>query len=502
MASDINVTWLFRLAQEWFISHPDEQIPHEVWDKEILELKNRKPEQNASSADTLRPASAQWLYVHANIWKVNNVAPEMIPVLAAITLGFSAEALSMVTRHYNIQKKHLTDLQFERDSSIACDYRAEDDARPMNDAWTVTEAVVNALCFHPESADQFVKDCLPWTWRASAELRVACLLADEPRLWPSTYVQESMKSFKAGKEIDYAEDQLISAVTLNECSKAFIEFTPVQLQKILVRSGNLEIGATYEYGFDRRFFADLLSSLSDPSNSNAKIIGRLLNTVKNPALVKTISKKLCESMSEYSAAGTTTNVVTLANLQNQLDNTRYAPVLDDILLKINILPLAHMTGDRTADTSGSAFDVFYNDPTTLLAKLADRLLETDPKDFRGSHFIALERVFTFARATQSTEGVDMTALVLRVMQGLWNYHQTSHFDEGSFTNEYKKRADEWITSFLSSVSNIGVTYDYSQFSELSSSDKQLMASAGFDIKKLPGMTTRDRGRVLSDQLGL
>jgi hypothetical protein len=502
MSSDINATWLFRLAQEWFITNPDEQIPQGIWEKELLDLKNRKPIQSDSSADTLRPASAQWLYIHTNTWKVNNVAPEMIPVLAAISLGFSAEALSKVTQYYNIQKTHLTKLQFNQDYSLECDYQVEDDLRPTTDAWTVTEAVVNALCFHHESADKFVKDCLPWKWKDPAELRVACLLVDEPRLWPSTFVQERMKSFLAGMETDYAEDQLITVATLNECSKAFIEFTPAQLQIILERSGHLELGATYEYGFDRRFFADLLSSMTDSKNINAKILGRLLNTTENPVLIDLISKRLCESMSEYSAAGTTTSVFTLAILQGQLDNTRYAAVLDDILLKINLLPLGQMTGERTAFESGSAFDVFYNAPYTLLTKLADHLFATDPKDFRSFHFIALERVFTFARATQNSEGVDMTGLVLRALKGLEAYHDTRHFDEGLITNEYKKRADEWITSFLSSVSNIGVTYDYSQFSALHSSDKQLMASAGFDIKKLPGMTTRDRGRVLTDQMGL
>lgn len=502
MSSDINVTWLFRLAQEWFITNPEGQIPQDIWESEFVDLKNRKAIQSDSSADTLKPASAQWLYIHANIWKVSKVAPEMIPVLAAISLGFSTEALSKVTGHYNIKKKHLTDLQFNQDNSLECDYRSEDDLRPTTDPWTVNEAVVNALCLNQESADQFVTDCLPWTWRASPELRVACLLVDEPRLWPSTFVQKSMSSFRAGKETDYAEDQQITAIILNECSKPFIELSPAQLQKILVRSGHLELGATYEYGFDRRFFADLLSSLADSKNSNTKTIGRLLNSTEDPALVDLISRRLCESMSDYTVAATTTSVATLANLQKHLDNTRYAAVLDDILLKINLLPLPQMIGERTAFQSGSAFDVFYNEPSTLLAKLANRLLKIEPENFRGLHFIALERVFTFARATQRTEGVDMTALVLRVMQGLLAYHQTSHFDEGSFTNEYKKRADEWIKSFLSSVSNIGVTYDYSQFSEINSSNKQLMASAGFDIKKLPGMTTQDRGRVLTDQMGL
>ena len=502
MSEDINVTWLFRLAQEWYITHPGEQIPHEVWDKEVNDLKRCLPRQETSTADTLMPASASWLFVHANIWKVNNVAPEMIPFLAAITLSFSTEALAKVARHHNIQLTHLTNLRYELDHSLACDYRQEDDHRPMNDAWTVTAAVVEALCFDPESADQFVKDCLPYTWRASPELRVACLLVDEPRLWPSTHVQNCLSEHRAGKETPYVQDQMITTIILNECSKAFIEFTPAQLQKILERSGNLELGATLEFGFKRRFFANILHAMGQSTNSNAKVLGRVLNAVEDPDLLDRLKKRLREALSEYTSDDIGLGATSVENLQSRLDNLKYADVLDDIVLKINLLPLEHMISERTAFEDGSAFDVFYDQPTTLLSRLADRLLATEPENFRSAHFKALEQLTTFKRARQNTVGVDMTRLVLNTMKGLLAYHQMSHFDEGVFTNECKKQADEWVSTFLKSVSNVGVQYDYAQFSELTSSDKQLMASAGFDIKKLPGMTTRDRGRVLDDHLGL
>jgi hypothetical protein len=114
----------------------------------------------------------------------------------------------------------------------------------------------------------------------------------------------------------------------------------------------------------------------------------------------------------------------------------------------------------------------------------------------------LARLQAFGRARQNPDGVDMTGLVARAMKGLMAYHEMRHFEEGLITNDNKKEADEWVSTFLKSVADIGVTYDYKQFSDLTSSDKRLMASAGFDIKKLPGMNTRDRGQVLTDQLGL
>jgi hypothetical protein len=503
MSSDlINVTWLFRIAQDWYINHPDEQIPHEMWNSEVNELKRALPRDQTSSADTLRPPSAIWLYVHADVWKVTNIAPEMIPVLAGISLSFSTEALAKVTRHHNIKTMHLTNLRFEQDHSLASDFRDEDMHRPITDAWTVTEAVVRALCFEPDSADEFVKACTPWTWRATPELRVATLLVDEPRLWPSTFVQQSLASFRAGKETPHVNDQFISTLTLNECSKDFVDFTPAQLRTILERSGHLELGASMEYGFRRRFFADILFAMGQPTNTNAKVLGRVLNQAEDPALLDRLRTRLCESLSEFTSDDNGLGTNTVERLQSQLDNLKYANVLDDIMLKINVLPLSNMTGERTAFESGSAFDAFYNEPSSLLARLADRLLATEPEDFRSAHFKALARLQAFGRARQNPDGVDMTGLVTRTMKGLMAYHEMRHFEEGLITNDYKKEADEWVSTFLKSVANIGVTYDYKQFSDLTSSDKRLMASAGFDIKKLPGMNTRDRGQVLTDQLGL
>lgn len=70
-----------------------------------------------------------------------------------------------------------------------------------------------------------------------------------------------------------------------------------------------------------------------------------------------------------------------------------------------------------------------------------------------------------------------------------------------YINDLMKEAIDEADSFASII-NKDSNIDYKMLSGLSSTSKSILAKNGFDIKRLPGMTMKDKGNVLSSQLGI
>jgi hypothetical protein len=503
MANEIpfDVTPLFRLAQDWYLAHPGEQIPLPLWADKLQKLERQFSINSGSSAESLgmTPKIRNW--VEAGKWKAYCVHAEMIPALAAITLGFCPKELSNVLRHHGVRRTAIDSINIGESYSLSDSYDCLEDAEriSLND-WLVTEQVVNAMCLDPQSRASFISDLA--TGDVSVNQTIACVLADLPEVWPSTALAQRLRHLRNGDEsLGIYKGLLVHESTLEGSDADFRESSNQQRLSILERSGEFVLGMTSEYGFANDFFYYFFEKLASRKYSETKTIGLALNTVECPIELEKLNTRLIEAISDYYNDGLVDQSYFLINVQKTLDPLKYRAVIDDIVLKINLLEMDEMHLPRREEM-GSAFDVFYDESERILAKLSEHLLATKVEDFRKPHFNALGQITSFKPA-QDVQSVDMTGLICKSLEALEVYDNTTHYDySGTPTNYLKKDATVALRTFLKYAIELGIDCDYQRFSGLSSKSARLLADAGFAVKKLPGMTNKDRGQVLSDQLGL
>jgi hypothetical protein len=509
MASDQNGTWLFRLAQEWYTTNPGEQIPHAVWDSEVREALRLSGSTN--------PVHEERFDISAHDWRVIWINPEMIPVLAAVTLGFSTEDLAKVVQHHNIGKNQLTRCSvLEGFIDERTDIRPEDANRCKLRGWMLVEEVTKALCLDPIAVNHLAKEV--HEYGVSTNLRLACLLQDIPRLWPSTQLERHVESLYSGV-IDKRRSpfQFIEANTFAKLEDIH-DFSDGEVRLILERSGILRLGTTREMGFDNHFFFDLFEELVSPEYPDStyddsgdllelgeqkiRLITRFLNAIECPALLAMINDKIRESMSDLDSNNMRSGSSVLLNLQAVLDPVKYADVLNDVVLRINLFPMSSMRIPRQK-WEGPMYDIFYNEPSLLLSKLASQLRETDSGHFKTPHFKALSLIINFDRAQQDISSIDMTGLVCKLLEANDAYHNSHCCLTNGYPADYiKNRATEHLGSFLRYVERVVTDFDYSRIKDVSNKSRLLLAESGFDPKKLPRLSKRDLGDLLSQRMGL
>lgn len=138
----------------------------------------------------------------------------------------------------------------------------------------------------------------------------------------------------------------------------------------------------------------------------------------------------------------------------------------------------------------------------LSPRVVPELLDIDPLNFRKGHFEAIGAMAEKWSAPQELSDFDAMRLVGHTTSALAAYKGQRHIDfmKGGCT-AYQDRATSQVITFISWLAP-QISIDYASLAHLESSAKAILAKAGFDYKKLPGMTHRDKGNVLSEALGM
>lgn len=514
MATDQNGTWLFRLAQEWYLTHPGEQIPQAVWANKVQEaLRLCDEERGLSPSDLTQPSRYERFDISAHDWRVVWASPDMIPVLAAVTLGFSTEELASVVQHHNIGRVQLSQCSvLENFIDERTDFRPEDTSRLKLGHWMLVEKVMKAITLNQEEVKGLINEIAKN--EINSDIKVACLLTEIPDLWPSKAVEARLDTLRSGTtDTEYFQYPFIDSGTLLSLDDLH-DFSNDELLKILERSGVMTLGATKENGFAAGFFFELFEALAQPDYPDASedyeelgepkynSIVRALNSIECPAQLGRFNARIREVMSDIDHNSLICGMNALKNLEAVLDPVKYADVMNDLVLKINLLQMQGMHYPRQTD-EGPAFDAIYIQPSLLLSRLASQLMETDSNDFNRTHFQTLSRILKYSRAEQDIDSIDMNHFVLKLIDAFEAYLKVGNFDSrGREIHYLKDRTADHLGSFLQYAVDRIVDFDYSRIERFSNDSRLLLAKSGFDLKKLPRLNNKGLGELLSERMGL
>jgi hypothetical protein len=480
-----DVTELLRFAQDFYLTHPGQQMDLALWEKRVAQ--EGKP-------DDL------WV-VQVGKHAAEHARPSFIPVLAAITLGFGSEDLMTVMKHHRMTANDLLVCEYGLHLIPGVPENPVDDARTPLDSWSVCKEVVAAIYLDAELSKDLTEELndLSVHYEHNYDFEIACLLSPNPDLWPITKLNTGLRS----------EDLSITACSTLQCaSTSFCHLSNDQILLILERSGNLHPFVISENGFEEdqanQFYKDFFIGLLGRDTKNLTRVMEALNSVEDPVLLEKLNRRIINALPDFDFSGTQDAFEVMSMMEKHLNHDRYAPVLNSIVIKLNVLPINRMKlmPEFLASVQNVRAYELDREPDQILKRLNAELMAIEPEDFRRPHFHAIGAATKDLSRPQDLSGVDLQALLMRALQGFGEYGKAKHQTwMGEPTSKYVDNAKPSIENLARYVAK-KAEVDYKAFADLSSEMKALLASNGFDPRKLPGISRQDKGRVLIDNLGL
>jgi hypothetical protein len=490
MAESIKtVTWLFRLAIEWYKDHPGQQIPHALWDEHTLASKKNEDKK------------VIYFREHA----VKKFDYDMIPALAAIALGAPPEQLLAVLKHHANTVYQIHDFTFQSWCETMLPSEPGDDQLLIPNAWNVLKALVDAMSLDTKMTDVLEGELQHY--QDNDELEVACLLSESQILWQKTHLSAHFDRRKSGN-VDLVEcPRLISADTLKEVEVNFNDLSDEQVLSILDRSGNLLPDVDAENGFKSietvGFFRKLFCDGDNRGNYNRII--EAMNRAEDPVMIAAIADRMLTAIPDFEKGDRVEGVVLLETIRRDLDQTRYGHVLESMVLKLCVLPIYYMANvknDQFEKNKSRIEREFHASGSKIFKLLNDELKDLAPSAWRKRHFDAIGTLMSEWNVPQDLTGFDLHGLLIETLTALEIYKATDHLD---YLNEKMdwcaEEAEGHVKKLIRFVSK-EIDIEYDRLEGLSSGSKALLASQGFDPRKLPGINNRDKGALLSEGLGL
>jgi hypothetical protein len=478
-----DITWLFKLALEFYQANPGEQISEFNWN------------QYASKVDKYEG----WI-VKAGDMSIHGYVVNIIPFLAALALGRSDQDLLDVIKQHQVTPYDFNNFKIETAKEGAPFVDFGEHFKRGFTQWDVCRSLVRAVSLEDEAAEDYLNNVDGV--RHTHELNVACLLSAREDFWPATELTRMVANVAEERRMTPIPTSLEAFMSEDLDLNAFSDD---QILTLLDRSGNLVDGMEAEIHLQNQFFSNLLTSNIQSKNENLKRILSVINSPKNPEMADPLERHILSELTglRYDR-GVTQGVILFNAIIQSLDPVTFPKIFDSTLLKViatSVFDLTMVMATSPEEVPDTLKNVLI-ESNQLLSTLVPELEALEPDEYRSQHFKALKRLSSDSFAPQKLDGIDLNQLVHMIIRGFDAYKATIHVDGmGILSSSCKDEAEKDIGLFLRMVLP-EMEIDYERFTGLSNDTRVLLATNGFDFKKLPNMTRHDRGQILSSQLGL
>lgn len=485
-----DITWLFRIAQDWLMSNPGEQIPKDTWASKISEI---------HAPDDIPLA----IFV-AGIG-IHHISPEIIPALAAISLRRPPETVAEILSHHGADYFQMIYIQYEyidltEDQRKSC--LPVDTKNLALDAFTVAKAVIDALATNKNQRALLLLQAEQYPCTAGTTL--AKLTSDVQELWPITHINDAFE------RLDFASFSDIPASAQKDYSNLWDglryvplpdDFSNYDYIRLLDRSGALHLGSCSESGFKDDLFRRIpVDTPLDTDAYNAQRFLDAINAEQRPDVIDRITKKMISALKAYNMDGFGWTDKLNEGLAERIGET-YQTVLDNLAVRLSLRDISVFTNDDLIKLNGTQELLPHTQSKVhqLLMDAASEFMAIPPNELEIHDFGAIQRVLRTG-LDQEYDNRVIVQLMAHMLNGADNLaerykHQPS--DGKQTVRRTYELSDECVQHLSRRIEP-----DYELFNTLSSRSQGVLAAGGLDIKKFPKMNRVDRGRVLESDMGI
>jgi hypothetical protein len=487
-----NLNQLFHLTLDWYAKRPDQLIPLDMWD-----------------AMTERFSQGYEKVIQIGNRKIAGISLNLIPALAAINFKVSSPSLMMILKHHQVHSHDILDTRFIRPPQGKVEDMPGKNQSFILDHFSVIKEIIDATCLDEGLSNNMAEAFHNYedNYGIDYDFEVACLLSTNQNLWPVTHLNRYLKNLEAGKPA--LKPRLTPVYCFKDEEIDFSQFTKNQIIMMLERSGNLHSGVISENGFgdkyDAIFFNEFFAELHAFYAKGMSHVVNAINTLEDTEIINRIADAIIRSVPDFGNKQEGRGSKILNNMETFLNRNLYQKVLNSVVIKLNVLELKNlppMLSKRVVYSETSPLNEFKDAGDQLFRRLYDELGHLESSEFLRPHFRAIGALLDDWKVPQDLTGIDLHGFLIRTLNALDTYSEAKHYDEDvQETEEFATFASRQVERLSVFVSQ-NQSPDYKRLASLSSPSKALLATHGFDIKKLPGINRKDKGQMLSDELGL
>ena len=416
-----------------------------------------------------------------------------LPLIVGLHSGLSQDKLIQIASHHPIDVFPLIDTL---DNIMGTTYSMEDifeQEIPLSKIYSDCITVIAKV--YP---DEFTTRLS--FFKERSDVNAASLLSNNPVHWPVTRLKSMMKAYEKGNlpPGQYFNDEFfnINATFLTDDYLPKDASGP-RFDAVLERSGMLmdevarkKLGAV---GLWEQMLAVAKFDKENNVSDNQGMSGLLNYCIHSaqvhmrPAIFRGLS-----SMTLVNAEAVNDGVGMYNFLMEKVTDTWLEPLLDNPLLLINLV-----AEDRAIQYGG--YSVLDN-PETLLDRCLKEIMATPPNQLGASHF----RIFLLDKMSPPEQvlpaDIKPERIIRHMLLGLESFAVPESVEDlrDKETNEFPFKGCNYVIKTLARHHE----FDYQVFKGLGSRSIRVLVEAGLDKRKLPRMNNRDKGHLISEELGL
>lgn len=488
-----DVTWLFRMAQEWLITNPGEQINKIEWD--------------LKGASELEASNGLPLAIFVAGIGIHAFSPEIIPALAAISMRRSREEVAEILAHHRVDYRQLTDIKYEFHDLSATQLASSlptDIKNQVLDRYSVAHGIIQAFSCNKELKAMLIVqsneiECSP-------AITFAKLHTEIPELWPITHIENAFKQlpFPVSADLPSAVYQDYTNVWPGLKYVGFPDDFPNDgYIDILDRSGALHLGASEHHYFTDDLFRRLLTDMPSGENRyNAQRFVDALCAEDRPEVLDRITKKMLSAMKGHNMDGLGWSKKMNTALDDTFPAGKFESVKNSISARLCLNDLSQLGVEQLRESIESPDQLFPWSKTKVsqvLLEAADEFMARPVQDLEYNDFKVMYRALSLG-IKQDCDGPKLNQLMVHILNGADVFCAAfKDQPEGRHTSASTVRD---ITEAVVYRTLKRVEPDFELLNTVSSRAQSVLVSCGLDIKKFPHMNRSDRGRVLCSDLGL
>lgn len=409
---------------------------------------------------------------------------DMLPALLALKLGYGNEVLQelMVLNDANIRDVGMQFSEFNHFTGMMVDVDGRN-LRPKDVEHRFCEVIAGS-----EKLSAKAQEILA-TENGFASVAYQMMFFDNKDLWPATRIADQLES-KNLKNLAIFKDFYESEGEHDLPNGSYDE--------LFTRLGVTIPAVVNSKYFKPMFFEDLIERAYANDTFAAEILTYGLNH-PDPTTQKAFARGVTYSLVfevERFDEGDTDSV--LAFIKSELEGTKHFGYAQSLVTELNLLPVGF---DPDEDELDSSTYPGLSESSTVVKRLITELMATAPGDVAFGQFHALGNLTTLCLPEQDISGIDHAKAVHYLMAAYTAFTdgnpQLKNYQDNAYLH---KRVHACLETFLTILPKD--KFGYEGLEGLSQDQILMLATAGFDMLKLPKMELPTMGRHFTNQLGI
>ena len=428
---------------------------------------------------------------HAKSDNISNIPARIIPLLAGISIGLSANEISEIIKHHEITLDAVTRIDF---SSRRVDAIPSDNSPTsyLTNA-AICTAVAKAFSIDPDMYEQLKNEM---SGHHSGPMILGAMHIDSDEVWPAGMIEDHARMVMSEtKEFTFLR-RFQGAVSEPRDISEFPKGSPAEL---INRSGMVTEAVLRKQTGYYDLWEDVVFEASYKSTPQMEVLNYIAR-VEDPDELKLLKRGLLSLSADASHHEFVAQSFHETLVKHFGDNPEFDDVINSIILKLNLVPTSdYQMGIDSMSEHMSLFDEVLNNQETLLSRVAQEILSR-PENNLGLSELAVFSKLKLAKLPPQKITFSPEELINKLLDS-WDNYVTSDRSRDRDKSRVDSHVSELIQDLIKQLSRNHV-FDYEQFKHRSDNGKVLLIDSGLDVRKFKGLSRRALGRVLENDMGM